>query len=60
MNIVDKISLPGLDKEALAKEVMESPQCLSQLLDGLNNTRKTVAKISLASELITFSLVRRG
>jgi hypothetical protein len=37
MNIIDRMSIPGLDKEALAKEVMEAPQCMSQLLDGLNN-----------------------
>ena len=39
MNIIDKISKKGSDKEKLAKEVIKSPELIPQLLAGLNNTK---------------------
>lgn len=42
MNIVDEISKQGSDKEKLAKEVIESPELIPQLLEGLNNPKGTI------------------
>ena len=42
MNIVDEISKQGSDKEKLAKEVIESPELIPQLLEGLNNSKGSI------------------
>jgi len=42
MNIIDKISKKGSDKEKIAKEVIKSPEFISQLLEGLNNSKGSI------------------
>ncbi len=42
MNIIDRISKKDLDKEQLAKEVMNSPESILQLIEGLSDSRGSV------------------
>ena len=42
MNIIDKISKKGSNKEKLAKEVIKSPELIPQLLEGLNNRKGSI------------------
>ena len=42
MNIVDRISEQGSDKEKLDKETIESPELILQLLEGLNNSKGSI------------------
>lgn len=42
MNIIDKISKKGSDKEIIAKEVIGSPEFILQLLEGLNNSKGSI------------------
>ncbi|MFC1841223.1 hypothetical protein ACFL1N_16760, partial [Thermodesulfobacteriota bacterium] len=42
MNIIDKISMKGSDKEKIAEETIDSPELVPQLLDGLNNSKGSI------------------
>lgn len=42
MNIIDKISRKGSEKEKIAREVMGSPELIPQLLQGLNNSKGSI------------------
>ncbi len=42
MKIIEKISKKGSDKEQIAKDVIGSPECISQLLEGLNHEKGSI------------------
>jgi hypothetical protein len=42
MTIIDRISKTGFDKEKTAKEAIESPECISLLLEGLNSSKGSI------------------